>query len=145
MISQYIVFNQASFSLEYLIFQVIISLRKWSDSFHILIFLRQVLQSSFSLEQAFSLVSATECQLLLEKSEIMRKVKISAIPKYLAQCSLNFLEIWSLFWIFFPAVFYKQIYLEKEGWINSGGGILFSSTMGVTEVENIFKTSQLQQ
>lgn len=74
MISQNIVFNQASFVLEYLTFQVIISLRKWSVSLHItLIFFEiGVAVWIFSLEQAFSFIGATECQ-LLEISETSEK------------------------------------------------------------------------
>lgn len=124
MISQNIVFNQASFALEYLTCQVIISQRKWSGSLHIiLIFLRQVLQSGVFHQNRHSHpqvpLNVNYCQNNLKS--VRKKAKMSAIPKYLGQCSLNFLEIWSLFWIFLPAVFYKQIYLEgRRGGLAQG-------------------------
>jgi hypothetical protein len=75
-IGQNLFFNQTSLNLEYLTFQVIMSLRKWNVSLHHFNFMRQVLVTvrDFSLEEAFLFVGATACQ-LLENPKLVKKSK----------------------------------------------------------------------
>lgn len=143
-----IVFNQAIFALEYLTCQVIIYLRKWSVSLHIILtFRRQVFQSGVFHQNRHS-----HSQVPLNVNYCQNNVK-SVRKKQICQQYPNILA--SVFSIFLKSglfsgsssqQFFTSRYTQKEEGMDQLRGwypILLFSRMGVIETGAILKTSQL--